>query len=179
MKKRNSFCLSVLILLFTVNQSVLAYSNDNSFNPTIQSADDFYNNNVDKKVYKEFIDSDLKVRKLIMVEDLPKIFDEDEWKSYPYAWKKHLKKAMIGNNKKFKPDQQVYYFTSLKDKGGKINIKFTMYDAKTKKVLSKGGGHWTQEEFKRKFNQNKRYLFNYKIERTYNSMPLFYPEKNK
>jgi hypothetical protein len=155
MKGSNFFCVSILVFLLTVNQSVLAYSNDFSLNkPTFQSADDFYNNNVDKKEYKEFIDPDLKVRKLIMVKDLPKVFDEKEWKNYPYAWKKHLKKAIIGNTKEFKPEQQVYYFSSLKDDGEKINIQFAMYDARTEKILSQGGGHWTKEEFKRKFEQN-------------------------
>ena len=155
MKRSNIFCVVVLVFLLTVNQSVLAYSNDYSLNkPTFQSANDFYNNNVDKKEYKEFIDSDLKVRKLIMVKDLPKVFDEKEWKNYPYTWKKHLKKAIIGNTKEFNPEQQVYYFSSLKDDGEKINIQFAMYDANTEKIRSQGGGHWTKEEFKRKFEQN-------------------------
>jgi hypothetical protein len=153
--KRSIFtCMIVFIFLLTVNHSVLAYSNDYSLNkPIFQSADDFYNNHVDKKEYKEFIDSDLKVRKLIMIKDLPKVFDEKEWKNYPNAWKKHLKKAINGNTIKFKPEQQVYYFSSLKDDGEKVNIQFVMYDAKTKKILSHGGGHWTKEEFKRKFEQ--------------------------
>ncbi|TDL72106.1 hypothetical protein E2R56_16840 [Rhodococcus qingshengii] len=155
MKRSNFFCVSVLVFLLTVTQSVLAYSNDDfSLNKqTFQSADYFYNKNVDKKDYKEFIDSDLKVRKLIMVKDLPKVFDEKEWTNYPYAWKKHLKKAIIGNTKKFNPEQQVYYFSSLKDDGEKINIQFAIYDAKTKKIRSQGGGHWTKEEFERKFEQ--------------------------
>lgn len=155
MKRSNFFCVIVLVFSLTVSHSVLAYSNEFSLNkPSFQSADDFYKNNVDKKDYEEFIDSKLKVRKLMMVKDIPKVFDEKEWKNYPYAWKKHLKKATIGNTTEFNPEQQVYYFFSLKDDGEKIYIKFAMYDAKIEKICSQGGGHWTKEEFKRKFEQN-------------------------
>jgi hypothetical protein len=155
MKKSNFLGLIILVFLLTVNHTVLAYSNDYSSNtPSFQSADDFYKNNVDKKDYEEFIDSNLSFRKLIIVKDLPKVFDEKEWKNYPYAWRKHLKKATIGNTKDFNPEQQVYYFFSLKDDGEKINIKFAIYDAKIKIIRSQGGGHWTKEKFKRRFEQN-------------------------
>jgi hypothetical protein len=147
----------ILVFFLTVNHSVLAYSTDFSLNkPSFQSADDFYKNNVDKKEYEEFNDSNLKIRKLVMVKDLPKVFDEKEWKNYPYAWKKHLKKTIIGNTKDFNPEQQVYYFFSLNEDGEKIHIKFAMYDAKNEKIRSRGGGHWTKEEFKRKFEQRKK-----------------------
>ena len=153
MNRRSSLCVMVLVFLFTVTNSVFA--SEFSLNkPSFQSADDFYKNNVDKKDYEEFSDSKLKVRKLIMVKDLPKVFDENEWRSYPYAWKKHLKKSIIGNTKGFNPEQQVYYFFSLMEDGEKVNIKFAMYDAEIGKVSSQGGGHWTKEEFKRKFKQN-------------------------
>lgn len=154
MKRSNFFGAIILVFLLTVSHSVLAYGNDVSLNkPPIQSADDFYKNNMDKKHYEEFVDSTLKVRKLIMVKDLPKVFDEEEWKNYPYVWKQHLKENIIVNTKDLNPEQQVYYFFSLKDDGEKISIKDAMYDAKTKKIRSHGDGHWTKEEFK-KFEQN-------------------------
>jgi hypothetical protein len=149
------FCVIILVFLLTGNHSVLARSNDFSINkPSSKSADDFYKNKVNKKEYEEFIVSNLKVRRLIMVKDLPKVFEEKEWKNYPYAWKEHLKKAFIGNTKDFNPEQQVYYFFSLKEDGEKIHIKFAIYDAKIEKIRSQGGGHWTKEEFKRKFKKN-------------------------
>lgn len=155
MKRSNFFGVIVLVFLLAVSNSVLAHSNEFSLNkPSFQSADDFYKNNMDKKYYEEFVDSKLKVRKLLMVKDLPNVFDEKEWKNYPYVWKKHLKENIIVNTQDLNPEQKVYYFFSIKDDGEKISIKNAMYDAKTEQILSHGGGHWTKEEFKGKFEQN-------------------------
>ena len=154
MKRTSLLCVLVLVCLLTVSHSVFTSSNELLHKPSFQSADDFYEKKIDKKEYEEFIDSQLKVRQLLSVKDLPKVFDQKEWNDYPVAWKKHLKKAIIGNSKQLHPEQQVYYFFSLKDDGEKIHIKFAMYDAKMEKISSHGGGHWTKEEFKRKFEQN-------------------------
>jgi hypothetical protein len=141
------------VVLLTVSHSVLANSTNHSLNTqSVQIADDFYKNYVNKKDYQEFSHAKLKVRKLIMVQDLPKVFDEKEWMNYPSLWRELLKKDIIVNTKDLSPDQQVYYFFSIKDDGEKIYIQHAMYDATTKKHLSKGFGHWTKEEFK-KFEQ--------------------------
>lgn len=154
MKRSNLFGAIVLVFLLIVNHSVLASSNEFSLNKaSFQDAEDFYKNNVDKKDYKEFVDSKLTVRELIMVKDIPKVFDEKEWKNYSYVWRKQLKEVIIENTKELNPEQQVYYFFSLKDDGEKIYIKDAMYDGKTEKIRLHGGGQWTKEEFKQKFEQ--------------------------
>lgn len=153
MNLSKSFGAVFLVFLLTVSHSVLANTN-HSLNKPSQNADDFYKYNVDKKDYQELTDAKLKVRKLIMVQDLPKIFNEEEWMNYPSSWKKYLKKDIIENTKDLSPEQQVYYFFSLKDNGDKIYIQDAMYYAKSKKIRSKGGGHWTKEQFKLKFEQN-------------------------
>jgi hypothetical protein len=153
MKISKIISVAFLIVLLTVSHSVLANSTNHSLNkPSVQIADDFYKNNVNKKDYQEFTDAKLKVRKLIMVQDLPKVFGEKEWMNYPSLWRELLKKSIIVNTKDLSPDQQVYYFFSLKNDGEKIYIQHAMYDATTKKLRSKGFGHWTKEEFK-KFEQ--------------------------
>lgn len=155
MKKSNIFCVFVLVFILAgAGHTVLANNEYSSSTHAFQNPDDFYKNTVDKKDYQEFTGSSLNVRKRMLVKDLPKVFDEMEWKAYPNAWKMHLKKAMIGNTKDLKPYQQIYYFFTLKDDGEKIHIKFAIYDAKTGKINSQGGGHWTKQEFKRKFEQN-------------------------
>lgn len=143
------------VVLLTVSHSVLANINIHSLNkPSVQIVDDFYKNNVNKKDYQEFADAKLKVRKLIMVQDLPKVFDEKEWMNYPSLWRELLKKDIMVNTKDLSPEQQVYYFFSLKDDGEIIYIQDAMYDAKNKIIRSKGSGHWTKEEFKLKFERN-------------------------
>jgi hypothetical protein len=154
MKLNKFVCLVFFVVLLTVSNSVLANSNHSLNKQSVQSADDFYLNKVDKKDYQEFADAKLKVRKLIKVQDLPKVFDEKEWVNYPALWKKYQKKSVTEHTKDLSPDEQVYYFFSLKDDGEKIYIQNAMYDATTKKLSSKGFGHWTKEEFKLKF-ENK------------------------
>lgn len=153
---KRSYCVIFLVFLLTISQSVFADGKEVSFNKsTLLSADDFYRNKVDKQDYEEFIDSQINVRKLIKVKDLPNVFDEKEWGIYPHTWRNHLKKAMIGNTKDLNPEQPVYYFLSVKDKDEKVHISFALYDAHIEKIRSQGGGHWTKKEFKRKFEQDK------------------------
>ncbi|GAA0336199.1 hypothetical protein GCM10008967_28230 [Bacillus carboniphilus] len=147
MRKSILYGLIFLAFLIAASNSVLAQE------VSLPSADDFYKNNVDKKVYEEFDDSKLNVRKLTKVKDLPNVFNEEEWKNYPNVWKQNLKDSVIVHTKDLNPEEQVYYFFSIKDDGEKIYIKDAMYNAKTKKISSHGQGHWTKEEFK-KFEQN-------------------------
>jgi len=88
-----------------------------------------------------------------MVQDLPKVFDEKEWIKFPSLWRELLKKNILVNTKDLSPNQQVYYFFSIKDDGKKIYIKHAMFDDTTKECLSKGFGNWSKEEFKLKFEQ--------------------------
>lgn len=59
------------------------------------------------KDYEEFTDASVKARELIMVRDLPKIFDDKEWMNYPSIWKTYRKKHIIENTRDLAPEQKV------------------------------------------------------------------------
>ncbi|MGD6845609.1 hypothetical protein ACQCVH_24295 [Bacillus infantis] len=154
MYKCRLFGMLILLILIVNGPTVMANGSGNTINKSKdQTVSEFYELNFDKNDYEEFPDAKLKVRKLILVKDLVRVFDSKEWLSYPSEWRNMLKREIGGNTRDLNPEQQVYYFFSLKDDGKKIYKKHALYDVKTKNLHLKGNGNWTKEEFKLKFKE--------------------------
>ncbi|MFS0781590.1 hypothetical protein [Bacillus sp. 1P06AnD] len=152
--KKKIFCVIVLMFSLTITRTVLANSTNNApIKPSFESAYTFYKNSVNEKDYEEFADAELKVKKLIIVEALPKIFEDKEWMKYPSVWRNIHKTSVIEKTKELAPEQKVYFFFSLKNDGKGIYFRSAIYDATTKELIGKSSGSWTKKQFNRKFEQ--------------------------
>jgi hypothetical protein len=144
------FCIVfVFMFLLLINHSVLAYGKEFSMNQdqTLQSADEFYNKVLDKNQYKEYRDSELKIRKLTTIKELPETFKEIKW-DYVKNHRHPFKEDFVDYTKRFNPERQVYYFLSLKDTDKVVFYKSALFDAKTKELIYRENGKWSKETMK-------------------------------
>jgi len=140
MIKKSIFMVFVSIVTLMLNQSVYALSGSQPEHTT-QSADNFYNVELDKKWYEEYNDAKLNIRKSTTIKGLPGVFEKAN-SNYFNKQGKNYKQDLIKYTERFDPTRKVYYYFSLREENNDIHYQSAMFDAKTKELMYADKGKW-------------------------------------
>lgn len=143
------FVALLTTLFFSLNQPIYTFNNwaFAKEEKRIETVEDFYKNNVDKRQYKEFNNSKYIIRNKTTIKGLSKIFKEMDWE-YEEKYRQPIYGDFLEYTKRFDPNRQVYYFLSLKELEEKVIYKIAMYDVETKELIYSTYGRWMIEKGK-------------------------------
>lgn len=102
------------------------------------SAADYYTN-LDKKIYRDFINADVNIKKYVQIKDLEGVADKLDFTEkgrYQRTFKEFARKNSQNG------DRYVYVFISVKSDSSSKHSKYTIIDSETNKVLVDGTS-WT------------------------------------